>query len=238
MKEQVYEDDRPSETLEAYYEHSLSTPPDRGVYEVVRVVTSIVAWVVFRTRTIDSANIPTSGPLVLAPNHFSNFDHFFMGQATRRKVQFMAKSQIFRGGPLAYIYKHGGVFPVQRGRRDERSFAIVRAILSRDGTVCVYCEGGRSRTGRLAERAKPGIGRIALETGAAVVPVAISGSQDARNWKRLQFPRVRVRYGTAMRWEVVADPTREQQQAVADEIFAEIRRLYDALEPAPAPVGA
>ena len=111
-----------------------------------------------------------------------------------------------------------------------RTFEIVRAIAGRDGTVCVYCEGGRSRSGKLAERAKPGIGRIALETGAPVVPVGIAGSQHARNWRRLRFPRVTVRYGEPMRWERVEHPTREQQQAVADEIFTEIRRLHASLE--------
>ncbi len=127
------------------------------------------------------------------------------------------------------MYTHGGVFPVRRGHRDERSFEIVRAILGRDGTICVYCEGGRSRTGKLADKAKGGIGRMALQTGASVVPVGIAGSEAARNWKRLGFPRVTVKYGEPMRWEQVEDPTRAQQQAVADEIFAEIKRLHASI---------
>lgn len=230
MKAQVYEDDRPAEALEPYYQRSLTRRPDFWIYELVRVVTSLLAWIGYRTRTIDSANVPTSGPLIFAPNHFSNLDHFFMGQATRRKVQFMAKSQLFDGGPMCFVYTHGGVFPVRRGHRDERTFDIVRAIAGRDGTVCVYCEGGRSRSGKLADRAKPGIGRIALETGAPVVPVGIAGSQLARNWTRLRFPRVTVRYGEPMRWERLENSTRAQQQAVADEIFTEIRRLHATLE--------
>ena len=229
IKEQVYEDPRPAEALEPFYERSLTKKPDRWIYEIVRVLTSLLAWVGYRTRTIDSANVPTSGPLIFAPNHFSNLDHFFMGQATRRKVQFMAKSQLFSSGPMTYVYMHGGVFPVRRGRRDERTFEIVHAIMGRDGTVCVYCEGGRSRTGRLADTAKPGIGRMALETGAPIVPGGIAGSQAVRNWKRLGFPRVTVKYGEAMRWEQVAEPTRAQQQAVADEIFAEIKRLHASI---------
>ena len=67
-------------------------------------------------------------------------------------------------------------------------------------------------------------------TGAPVVPVAIHGSSKVRNWKRLQFPKVTVRYGDPIVWERVEDPTREQQQAVADEIFAEIKALYAELE--------
>ena len=87
----------------------------------------------------------------------------------------------------------------------------------------MYCEGGRSRTGKVAEQAKRGIGRLALETGAPVVPIAIYGSSRVRNWKRLQFPKVTIQYGDAMRWERVENPTREQQQAVADEVLVEIR---------------
>jgi len=96
--------------------------------------------------------------------------------------------------------------------------------------VVMYCEGGRSRTGKLSDRARPGIGRIALESGAPVVPIAIYGSQKARNWKRLQFPKVTVQYGQPMAFERVERPSREQQQAVADEIFAGIKRLYADLE--------
>ena len=62
------------------------------------------------------------------------------------------------------------------------------------------------------------------------MPAAIHGSSKVRNWKRLQFPKVTVQYGEPMRWEPVAEPTREQQQAAADEIFGEIRGLYDGLE--------
>ena len=94
----------------------------------------------------------------------------------------------------------------------------------------MYCEGGRSRTGKVAEQAKRGIGRLALETGVPVVPIAIFGSSRVRNWKRLQFPKVTVQYGEAMRWERVENPTREQQQAVADEVLKEIRLLYGGLQ--------
>ena len=94
----------------------------------------------------------------------------------------------------------------------------------------MYCEGGRSRTGKLSEKAKPGIGRLALETGAPIVPIAIHGSSKVRNWKRLQFPKVTIQYGEALRWEPVENSTREQQQLVADTVLTEIRRLYGGLD--------
>jgi 1-acyl-sn-glycerol-3-phosphate acyltransferase len=94
----------------------------------------------------------------------------------------------------------------------------------------MYCEGGRSRTGALAERARPGIGRLALESGATVVPMAIHGSSKVRNWKKLQFPKVTVQYGRPFRFEPIAEPTRDEQQAAADEVFAAIKQLYAGLE--------
>ncbi len=228
LKEQVYKDPRPLEQLQRYYDWPLTHSPD-WMYDIVRVLTTIYAWVFFRTTCVDSRNVPTSGPLIFAPNHFSNIDHFFLGLATRRKVQFMAKSQLYKGW-FAFVMKRGGVFPVRRGHRDEQSVGVALSILDRGGTICMYCEGGRSRTGKLAQGAKAGIGRIALQSGAVVVPAAIHGSQKVRNWKRLQFPKVDVLYGEPLRFEVVPEPTREQQQAVADQIFAEIKSLYAELE--------
>ena len=152
-----------------------------------------------------------------------------MGCYIRRKVRFMAKSQLFKG-PMEFVYTHGGVFPVRRGARDEEMVITANAILARGGAITMYCEGGRSRTGHLATEAKRGIGRLALENGTPIVPIAIYGSSHIRNWKRLQFPKVTVQYGDAMRWEAIENPTREQQQAVADQVLAEIRRLYAGLE--------
>jgi len=228
MKAQVYKDPRPLSELQKYYDWPLTHKPD-WVYDVVRIIMSLYAWIGFRATCIDAQKVPTSGPVIFAPNHFSNIDHFFLGVATRRKVQFMAKSQLYKG-VFAWIMKRGGVFPVRRGYADELSFQVANSILERGGTICMYCEGGRSRTGKLADRAKRGIGRVALESGATVVPVAISGSQRVRNWKRLQLPKVTVQYGDPLRFEAIAGATREQQQEVADQIFAEIRTMFEDLE--------
>jgi 1-acyl-sn-glycerol-3-phosphate acyltransferase len=119
---------------------------------------------------------------------------------------------------------------VRRGHRDEETFVTARTILDRGGCIAMYCEGGRSRTGQVGDTARPGIGRLALETGATIVPVAVHGSVRVRNWRRGEFPNVTVSYGTPFRYEQTAEPTRDQQQAVADAILTEIRALYDGLE--------
>ncbi len=228
MKEQVYKDSRPKEYFDRFHERSRTRDPD-AMYELVRLCTTLHAIGTFRARCISSDKVPQSGPVILAPNHFSYMDHFFLGAFIRRKIRFMAKSQMFKP-PLQFVYTHGGVFPVRRGARDVEAFLTAETVLARGGAVAMYPEAGRSRTGQLSERAKPGIGRLALTTGVPVVPVALHGSQRVRNWKKLQFPKVTVQYGDPLRWERVEDPTRDQQQAVSDVIFDEIKRLYAGLE--------
>jgi 1-acyl-sn-glycerol-3-phosphate acyltransferase len=228
MREQVYSDPRPKEYFDRFHARARTREPD-WVYELVRLITSVYGYTLLRARAISTENVPGRGAVILAPNHFSFMDHFLMGAYIRRKVRFMAKSQLFKR-PMQFIYTHGGVFPVRRGARDEEAFITADAILERGGAITMYCEGGRSRTGKVQEQAKRGIGRLALETGAPVVPIAIHGSSRIRNWKRLQFPKVTSQYGDAMRWERIEDPTREQQQAVADQILLEIRGLYAGLE--------
>jgi 1-acyl-sn-glycerol-3-phosphate acyltransferase len=228
MKEQVYFDDRPKEFFDRYHERARTRQPN-WIYDLVRIGASLYAWIFFRARSIGSEHVPQSGPVILAPNHFSFMDHFFAGAATRRKVRFMAKSQLFKP-PLVWVYSPGGVFPVRRGARDDEAFITAEKILADGGVVVMYCEGGRMRSGKLAERPKRGIGRLALESGAVVVPVAIHGSSRVRNWKRLQFPKVTIQYGEPFRYEVVKSPDRDQQQAVAEEIFAAIKELYAGLE--------
>jgi 1-acyl-sn-glycerol-3-phosphate acyltransferase len=141
----------------------------------------------------------------------------------------MAKSQLFHQNKvLDYIFRVGGVFPVMRGHHDEEAFITANAILERGGCVLMYPEGGRTRTGELGE-VRPGIGRLALESGVPVVPVAIHGSIGVRRWKKLQFPKITVQYGEPIIFDVVADPTREQQLHAANEVFDRVREMYAAL---------
>ena len=229
LKPQRYRDERPAEYFTRYHERVRSGEPETRVYESVRVVTQLHALITFRARGIGSENVP-GGPVIIAPNHASFMDHFFTGAFVRRRIQFMAKSQLFGKGIPSYIFSHGGVFPVRRGAGDEEAFISAFKILERGGAIGMYCEGGRSRSGTMADEAKPGIGRLALESGAPVVPVAILGSHRVRNWRRLRFPRVTVQYGEPFRFAVIEHPSRAQQQEAADYILERIRTLHTALQ--------
>jgi len=223
MKPQVYKDERPAEYFDQF--HAAARKGVGWTYPLVRLLVSLPTLLVYRTRAIGVENVPKAGALILAPNHFSQMDHFFVGLYLRRQVRFMAKSQMFGPPVFTYIYKHGGVFPVRRGHRDEESFKTAFTILGQGGMLLVYAEGGRSRSGKLGE-VKPGIGRIALESGAPVVPVAIHGSERVRRWKRFRFPKVTVQFGEPLDFPTEEAPSRERQLEVAEQIFAPVREMY------------
>jgi 1-acyl-sn-glycerol-3-phosphate acyltransferase len=228
IKPQVYKDPRPAERFQPVHDWVRAHPPG-WTYELVRMVLTPIAVFLYRERALGTGNVPASGAFILAPNHFSQMDHFFAGVYIRRKIQFMAKSQLYGNRILDYIFRVGGVFPVRRGFRDEEAFKTAYAVLGRGGCVGMYCEGGRSRTGSLGEP-KPGVGRLALESGAPVVPVAIHGSAGVRGWKRLRFPKVTVQFGEPISFDPVTDPSREEQLAAASAIFDRVRAMYEVLQ--------
>jgi 1-acyl-sn-glycerol-3-phosphate acyltransferase len=226
MKPQVYKDSRPAEYFTQF--HTSARRGSVWTYTLARLILTVPTILLYRLRAIGLGNVPRHGPLVLAPNHFSQMDHFFVGVYLRRKIRFMAKSQLFGPPVLTYIYKHGGVFPVRRGHKDEEAFRTAYELLDQGEMLLVYAEGGRSRSGEMGEP-KPGIGRIALESGVPIVPVAIHGSARVRGWKRLRFPKVTIEFGEPLTFPTEQEPSRERQLEAATEIFGRVRDLYGGL---------
>lgn len=226
IRPQTYKDPRPAEYFAQF--HDAARKGVGWTYPFVRLILTLPTILIYRLRVLGLENVPRDGALILAPNHFSQMDHFFVGARLRRQVRFMAKSQMFGPPVLTYVYKHGGVFPVRRGMHDEEAIRTAREILAQGEMLLVYAEGGRSRSTELGEP-KPGIGRIALESGAPVVPVAIYGSAGVRRWKRLRFPKVTVSFGEPLSFPVEAGPGRERQLEAATEVFDRVRGMYGEL---------
>jgi 1-acyl-sn-glycerol-3-phosphate acyltransferase len=227
LKPQVYKDDRPAEYFDQF--HARARKGVGWTYPLVRAIVTPICLLLYRTRAIGVENVPQSGPLILAPNHFSQMDHFFTGVYLRRQVRFMAKSQLFGPPVLTYIYKHGGVFPIRRGHQDDEAFKTAFTILDKGEMLLIYIEGGRSRSGELGTP-KRGVGQLALESGAPVVPVAIHGSAGVRRWKRFRFPKVTVQFGEPISFPVEESPSHERQLEVSREVFDEVRGMYTPLE--------
>src|SRR3954452_19303033 len=158
LKPQVYKDPRPAEYFTRFHERARTRKPD-WMYSVVRIILTPIAVGFYRCRALGVEHVPQSGKVILAPNHFSQMDHFFAAVYLRRQVRFMAKSQLFVNRAIEFIFFHGGVFPVRRGHHDEEAFITAGTILQKGGCVLMYPEGGRSRSGGLGEP-KAGVGRI------------------------------------------------------------------------------
>jgi 1-acyl-sn-glycerol-3-phosphate acyltransferase len=226
IKPQSYRDEHPAEAMTPFHAWAREHEPG-WTYTAVRILMTPIVLALYRARSRDRGRVPATGPVIIAPNHFSNLDHFFCGVFLRRQIRFMSKSQFFGGQPLlSYLFRVSGHFPVRRGFQDEEAFTTAHAILAGGGCIGVYAEGGRSRTGGLGEP-RPGIGRLALESGAPVVPVAIHGSADVRGWRRGRFPRIRVSFGEPVVLAQVDQPSRAQQQEAARAIFDRVRALYE-----------
>jgi 1-acyl-sn-glycerol-3-phosphate acyltransferase len=226
MKPQVYKDPRPAEYFDEF--HQAARSGSSWVYTLARIVCTLPTIFLYRLKVIGRENVPRRGALILAPNHFSQMDHFFCGVYLPRKIRFMAKSQLFGPPLLTAILKHGGVFPVRRGHRDEEAMKTAFTLLDQGEMVLVYAEGGRSRSGELGEP-KRGIGRIAVESGAPVVPVAIYGSAGVRKWKRLRFPQVTIEFGQPLSFAREEEAGPERQLEAATEIFGRVKDLYAGL---------
>ncbi len=176
------------------------------VYWVVRVLIQPVFHIYFRFGRLGREHIPARGPVILAANHRSFLDPFVIGCLVRRPVYFVAKQELFRYRFVGWLLNSLGAFPVRRGESDEETMATARELLARGEAVVIFPEGKRVRSGALGEPRR-GVGRMALESGAPVVPVAVVGSEAARRGWRIRPCRVRLRCGRPLTFPRVSAPS-------------------------------
>jgi glycerol-3-phosphate dehydrogenase (NAD(P)+) len=192
----------PAADLDGFRERSLSRGVNPIIYWGLRALLVPFFLVYFRLERIGREHLPRSGPLLLASNHRSFLDPFVIGTLVQRPVYYMAKRELFEKPWQAWILNALGAFPVDRGAGDGDAMATARMILERGDCVVVFPEGTRVRSGPLGEPRR-GVGRLALETGAPVAPVAVIGSEDVRSGWRIRPRKVRIRVGRPLLFPTV-----------------------------------
>lgn len=148
----------------------------RPIYFVARggVVPFMRLW--WGLRISGAEHIPREGPAIITPNHKSFYDSFFLAAATKRHVRFMGKSELFEGR-MGKTFVRLGAFPVRRGQSDAEALETARQILEQGGLLSLFPEGTRIRDPEALGEPKRGAVRLALETGAPLIPAAITGTE-------------------------------------------------------------
>jgi len=222
------------EDLHGFHEHALNRGVNPFVYWPVRLALQMFFHLYFRVERIGRQHLPKSGPLILASNHRSFLDPFVIGTLVRRPVYYVAKEELFNRPWQAWVLNSLGAFPIRRGASDEEAMATARTILARGDCVVIFPEGTRVRPGPLGE-ARRGVGRLALETGARVVPVAVMGTEDVRRGWRIRPRKVRIRCGRPLAFPSTEQPTRRAATAVTDRVWACVNLQWEWLGGVPAP---
>ena len=162
--------------------------------------------ILFRPKVKGLRNVPASGPLIIASNHLSFSDSIFMPLVVPRKVTFLAKSEYFTSpGPKGLLKKLTfialGQVPVDRsgGRRSEAALITGLQVLSEGKCLGIYPEGTRSPDGRLY-KGRSGIARLAIESGAPVIPVAMFNTEKIQPTGTVipKIMRVKMIFGEPM----------------------------------------
>jgi 1-acyl-sn-glycerol-3-phosphate acyltransferase len=161
-----------------FYFHA--TPLRKALIACMRVLFSLV----MDRRVTGLENFPLDGPVIVASNHVTNFDVFPMQLSLPRPIFYMSKAELFQNPLMDFVIRNLGAFPVERDKKDQWAYDHALKVLAQGQTLGMFPEGKRSN-GRGLGVAKTGVARLAIETNAPIVPMAIIGTDRFF----LQFPR-------------------------------------------------
>ena len=212
-----------------YHSYAVDRGVNIAVYWVVRAILQPTFHLYFRVRRLGREYIPRSGPVILAANHRSFLDPFVIGCLARRPVYYVAKKELFANAIAAWLLNRLGAFPIDRGAGDQQAMDTARRILERGDCVVIFPEGTRTRPGPLGAPRR-GVGRLALQTGAPVVPVAVFGTEAVRT--RLAHPPAqasRSAAGGRSSFPQIENPTVGEAGAVTERIWPCVELQWDWL---------
>jgi glycerol-3-phosphate dehydrogenase (NAD(P)+) len=208
-------------------EHGVNLP----LYLLARIVLvpGLLIWLRL-SRTGREHLWGIKGGLIVASNHRSFLDPFLIGATLpwRRPMQYVAKVELFERRWQGWLLSRVGAFPIRRGQSDETAMETARLVLERGGTICIFPEGTRIRSGSLGTP-KRGVGRLALETGAAVVPIAVHGTERVRRGWRIRPRKVKLRAGRPMTFPQTAHPSPGLAATVTARIWPNIELQWEWL---------
>jgi 1-acyl-sn-glycerol-3-phosphate acyltransferase len=219
------------ERFQRYHAYAREHGVNRLLYLAARAILTPALLIWLRlSRTGREHLRGIRGGLIVASNHRSFLDPFVIGVTLpwRRPMQYVAKVELFERRWQGWLLSRVGAFPIRRGQSDDTAMETARLVLERGGTVCIFPEGTRIRSGSLATP-KRGVGRLALETGAAVSPFAVHGSEHVRRGWRIRPRKVKLRVGRSMTFPRTEHPSPALAATVTARIWPNIELQWEWL---------
>jgi 1-acyl-sn-glycerol-3-phosphate acyltransferase len=201
---------------------------DSALYTFCRWLAVPLFGGVYRCRVRGTGNLPKEGPAIVITNHKANLDPVIIGMICERPLRYMAKKELFKNPMLRKVIVTMGAFPIDRGAGDREALTTSLAVLAKGDALLMFPEGHRQRDDAVHEF-QPGAAMIALRSGAAVVPMAMRGTQWMMRDGRPGLPALRAMMGPPLRLDDLQgrnsktyhEAARRMQQAVA-ELYAQL----------------
>jgi glycerol-3-phosphate dehydrogenase (NAD(P)+) len=218
------------ERFERYHDYARRHGVNKIMFYVARAILVPAMLIWLRLQRTGREHARVKGGLIVASNHRSFLDPFVIGALLpwRRQIQFVAKVELFEKRWQGWLLSRLGAFPIRRGQSDETAMETARLAVERGGTVVIFPEGTRIRTGSLGTP-KRGVGRLALESAASVLPVAVYGSEQVRRGLRIRPRKVCLRAGTAMTFPRTEHPSPTLAATVTERIWPNIELQWEWL---------
>jgi 1-acyl-sn-glycerol-3-phosphate acyltransferase len=219
-----------ADRISAYHEYTRTKGVNWVIYFLARLFLQPAFLIWFRLKRLGKEHARVDGGLIVASNHRSFMDPFVLGMMLpwRRPMHYVAKVELFEPAWQGWILSRLGAYPVRRGEADSETLETSRRILERGGALCIFPEGTRIRRGSLAVPHR-GVGRLALESGAAVVPVAVHGSEHVRDGWKIRPRRVRLRAGKSLTFPRTEHPSPSLAATVTTRIWPNIELQWEWL---------
>lgn len=189
---------------------------------IIKFIFKIIAIILYRPKIVGKENLPKDTGALICPNHVHNLDSAVIVAMFKRKVNVLAKEELFKNGFIRWIADIFGVYPVKRGRADLQAIKISLKLLKNDELLLMFPEGTRHGLDK-GKKPKNGAVLIAATAGKPIIPIGIQGSFKP-------FRKVIVNIGKPIDYSKYSEEVKEKEQAskLTQELMQEIVNLRDA----------
>jgi 1-acyl-sn-glycerol-3-phosphate acyltransferase len=209
----------------------------RPLYAFIRTLIVPFMRIYFSMHIAGAEHIPAEGPAIVAPNHKSFYDSLFIAACTRRHVRFMAKSELIEAR-YGRLLVRLGAFPVRRGQSDADALETARTILRQGGLLALFPEGTRVRDPEGLGHPRRGAGHIALDTGAPLIPCAITGTEALFAGPFPKPRRVQVAFSEPIPVEQLPPTPEGAGELIEGKLWPEVEGEYRRLRARPTLIAA